>query len=119
MRFLGMISAMEAEARVVQEAISCIEDIGLQRVAIEIDSELTVRAIHGAPKYVLEVGHIEACKTQLMHRPDLSICHIRKQINRVTQLLARVPCDLDCYNIFSLFQICCYIVGDFIVLVFF
>lgn len=70
MRILDKISVMEAEARGVQEAISQIEAMGLQRV---------VRDINSTMNYYLEIGHtIEACRMEMMNKSDLALCHIKK-----------------------------------------
>lgn len=61
-----LVTVMEEEARGVQEAISWIEEMGMQGITIECDSELVVRAIHSTMEYYLEVGHIvEFCRLKL------------------------------------------------------
>lgn len=102
MRCPGEITVMEAEARGVQEAIDWIEELSLQGVSIERDSELVVRAMHSDSEHYLEVGHsIESCKMNLRQRPDLSLCHVKKQLNHVAHLLVRVVCPVGCYNVFE------------------
>lgn len=101
LKLLGSVSVMEAEARGVQEALKWIEELGLQNVILECDSELVVSAIHKEVAYHLEVGHIVAyCRLKLENRTDISLCHVKKQANRAAHLMARVPCLLNCYNIF-------------------
>lgn len=102
MRFSGEIAVMEAEARGVQEAIKWVEDRSWVNVIIECDSELVVKAIHNDTHYYLEVGHVlEFCKKKIRHRSDISICHVKKQVNRVAHLLARIESQVDCYNVFQ------------------
>lgn len=102
MCFSGEVTVMEAEARAVQEAISWIEELRLHGVSIESDAQLVVKAINDHSEYYLEVGHtLESCKMKLKNRPDLSLCHVKKHINRAAHLLARVECMVECYNVFE------------------
>lgn len=69
---------------------------------IECDSELVVRTIRSNLDYLLEVGHvIVVCRMKMVSRSDLSVSHIKKQTNRAAHLLARVPCLIDCFNVFE------------------
>lgn len=102
MRVAGMVTVMEVEARGVQEAINWVEEMGLQGITIECDSELVMRTIHSAVEYYPEVRHIvEFCMLQLKHRPDLFLHHIKKQANHVAHCMARALCVVDCYNVFE------------------
>lgn len=93
---------MEAEARGVQEAITWIENLRLHGVSIESDAQLVVKAVNSHLEYYLEVGHtIESCKMKLKNRFDLSLCHVKKHINRDAHLLSRVECMVDWYNVFE------------------
>ena len=101
MRVGGKLSVTEAEARGVQEALIWIEELGLQHVTVESDSELVVHALQRDIVYLVEVGHtIEVCKEKLGQRTDIAVVHVKKQANRVAHLLARIPCLLNSFNHF-------------------
>lgn len=71
-------------------------------MTVETDSLLTVQGLHSGNQNLLEIGHImEHCKTLLHILPDVSVCHIRKQANKVAHGLARIPCLLNCFIMFS------------------
>lgn len=92
---------MEAETRGVQSVIEWIEDMNLQNVEFECDSDLVVKAIKNEAPYYLEIGHTpDVCGIKLGNRIDLSLCHVRKQENQVAHLIARAPCLINCYSMF-------------------
>lgn len=45
MKIQGSVTVMEAEARGVHEALNWIEELNVQKVSIESDSELVVKAV--------------------------------------------------------------------------
>lgn len=107
------VSVMEAEARGVQLAIDWIEEMGLQQVDIESDSELVVKTVKNEAHYYSEVGHIlDYCRLKISNRQDLSLCHVKRQANHAAHLMARALCLSNCFNIFlTSFN---YVVGDVI-----
>lgn len=51
---------------------------------------------------LLEVGHvIDHCRLMLRGLSSVSLCHVRKQANKVAHSLSRVPCSLNCSLVFS------------------
>lgn len=54
MKIQGIVSVMEAEARDVQKALDWIEDLWLQGVIIESDSEMVVKAMNDNKSYNLK-----------------------------------------------------------------
>ncbi|XP_074345282.1 uncharacterized protein LOC141684272 [Apium graveolens] len=102
MKIQGEVLVLEAEARGIQEALRWVDELGLQGVVIESDSELAVKAMKNETCYYLELGHcLDSCRRQLKHRVDLSLCHVKKQANMGAHLMARVPVSLNCFNIFE------------------
>lgn len=95
-------TVLEAESIGVKEALSWIMQRGDANVIIETDSLLTVRALQGKKNYKLEVGHvIDHCKWQLQSAPGLVVSHIRKQANKAAHRLARLPCSINCFHVFT------------------
>lgn len=96
MNILWSVTVLEAEARGVHEALNWIDVLNLQKISIESDSELVVKAVKNDVQYYLEVGHnLDFCRTKFKQRDDLSLSHIKKQANNVAHQLARVPCVLN------------------------
>lgn len=76
-------------------------ELGRENVEIESDSLLTVQAIVGGTDNYLEVGSmLQECRSLISNRPDISISFVKKQANKVAHLLARVPCEVNCFNDF-------------------
>lgn len=74
----------------------------IQNVVVECDVELVVHAVNNAVTYYMEVGHIlDWCRLIFKYRTDLSLRHVKKIANRAAHLMARVPCLLHGYNVFS------------------
>ncbi|XP_074378180.1 uncharacterized protein LOC141719707 [Apium graveolens] len=96
-------TVLEAESIGVREALSWVIQRGDDSVIIESDSLLTVRALHGKKSYLLEVGHvIEHCKWLLQSVAlGIGVTHIRKQANKVAHSLARIPCSINCFHVFT------------------
>ena len=95
-------TVMEAESIGVKEALSWAIQRGDDCVIIESDSLLTVRALQGNKSYLLEVGHVvEQCKLLLQSAPGFVVTHIRKQANKVAHSLARIPCSINCFHVFT------------------
>lgn len=96
------MTAFEAEARGVLEALSWAETMYEKNVTVESESLLAVNAICKSVMYQLEVGHIlDECRELIEAKRNISLCFIRRQANKATHLMARVLCPLHCYNVFS------------------
>lgn len=102
MAFPNTADVLEAELIGVKEALAWILSRGEGRVMVETDSKLSVEAIKGKRKYVLEVGHtIDQCQVLLQQLPNVSINHVRKQANKVAHELARMPCMINCSIVYA------------------
>lgn len=102
LRCEGQVSVFEAEARGVLEAIRWVLSLGIADVVVENDSMLTVQAICKGTDILHEVGHmLQESRSLIQARPDISVSFIKKQANKVAHLLARVPCEVNCFNDFS------------------
>lgn len=94
----GEISVFEAEIRGVLEAVKWVAELGVLNVVIECDSMLTVHALRNDTPNYLEVGNfLQECRSLLQSRPDVSVSFVKKQANKVAHLLARVPCEANCF----------------------
>lgn len=94
-------NAFEAECIGVREALSWVKNRTDRDVVVESDSKMTIEAITGDHEYVLEVGHvIDQCKMLLHSLTGTSVKHIRRQANKVAHGLAKMPCSVNCCNIF-------------------
>lgn len=99
MRFPGMVTIFQAEAKGVEEAIKWLESLNLSNITVECDSEVVVKAINEGTQYYLEVGHVfEWCRARLCNIVDFSLDHVKRQQNQAAHLLSRVTCLVNCYN---------------------
>lgn len=97
----GEVTVFEAETNGVLEAIRWIMELNIFNVDIESDSMLTVKAFAGGSSNVLEVGNmIREGRALLNDRTDSSLSYVNKRANKVAHLLARVPCEVGCFNDF-------------------
>lgn len=97
----GKVSVVEAEARGLLEALRWANSLGFHGVDVESDSKNSVHAINNTVENYLEVGAIfQECRSLLSDRRDISISFVKKQANKVAHILARVPCDVDCFSDF-------------------
>lgn len=95
-------TVLEAESIGIREALSWVLQRGEQKLIVESDSLLSVRAVHHKKNYLLEVGHvIEDCKMFLHSMSDCRVTHIRKQANKVAHSIARIPCSINCSIVFT------------------
>lgn len=77
-----------------------IEAEALDRVTIESDSLVNIRALQNSHDNLWEVGHIlNACF--LDSRPGYSVSFVKRQANRVAHLVAKLPCSLNCQNVLT------------------
>lgn len=97
-KLAGSVPVVEEEARGVLAAIKWINSLGLDSVDIESDSLCTVRAVNGVVDNLLEVGAVfQQCQNWLENRRDSLVVFVKKQANMVAHLIARAPCDADCF----------------------
>ena len=83
------------------EALSWMLARSGQSVQIESDSLVAINFICSKTANQLEIGHVfEMCPEIMQIRPDLSLHFVRKQANEAAHLMARVPCELNSYNLF-------------------
>lgn len=83
------------------EAIKWVLELGVSNVMNQSDSLLTVQALSKDSQNLLEVGNILQESRKLFEdRPDLVISLVKRQINVVAHLLARLPCEANCFNDF-------------------
>lgn len=119
LRLAGQASVMEAEVYGVLKALHCIQELRLKQVVIECASSLVVQALQQHSEYVVDVGDVmEASYKIIQQRNDLVIQHIKKQANMVAHNLARIPCLIGCFNIFSLHHIVCWSSFCLIIIIF-
>lgn len=72
-----------------------------KQVTIESDALLVVNAIHKNVHNQLEVGNILAdCRRALNASCNVQVVFVKKPANRAAHLMARVPCQLNGYNVF-------------------
>lgn len=95
-------SLVEAECIGVREALSWVMIRQEKRVVVETDSLLTVAAIQSAKRNMLKVGHVvDQCKAMLEVLSKISVIHICKHSNKVAHGLARLPCLVNSFNVFT------------------
>lgn len=83
------------------EAVRWIMELNITNVDTESDSMLTVKAFAGGSSNMLEVGNmIKEGRVLLNDHTDSSLSFVNKQANKVAHLLARVPCEVGCFNDF-------------------
>lgn len=93
---------LEAETLGIREALSWVKDMTGRKVSVESDSLVAVNAINGMNKFLLEVGHIiDHCRILLQSMLGVSVRYIRKQANEVAHGLAKMPCLVNCFVIFT------------------
>ncbi|XP_074327369.1 uncharacterized protein LOC141665289 [Apium graveolens] len=103
-KYSGEVSVVEAETIGVREALSWIKELRMQdeEITVESDSHITVNAIQKICTNYLEVGEIvEECKQILSSLNRVSVVFIRKNANRVAHEVARIPCLVNSYNVFT------------------
>lgn len=62
---------------------------------------LTVQAINKNSENLLEVGNVlHECSSLLSTQQDISFSFVRKKAKNVAHMLAKVPCEVNCYNEF-------------------
>ena len=99
---LMVSSVFEAEATAILEGLQWLINMTVDKVIIESDSFLSVKALQNSQENLLEVGNIlSACQSILDSRPEFSVSFVKRQANRVAHVATRIPCSLNCQNIFS------------------
>ena len=101
-RLEHMEQALDAEARGVLESLRWAVEKGLQRVCVETDSLLTVQALQKNSVGVLEVGHVlEERLKYLQEHPQFSIVFVQRQANKVAHEMAKYPCSVGSFLLFT------------------
>lgn len=102
MRIDQRVSILEAEAVGIKEALSWVATKDMSHVSIESDSLVAVQAIEKGSYYRSEVGHVfQTCRLELPARSDLNVGYVRRLANRAAHVMARIPCQLNCFLDFS------------------
>ena len=102
MRFAGMVSVLEAELKGILEAILWAQEIAGCSVTIESDSLISTNAInHGHDSSLEAEDLVQQCQEVLSNNSRISVRHVKKQANKVAHNLARVPCERNCFIVFS------------------
>ena len=102
--FVNPTTAFEAEAVGVREALSWIKEQHLHtcKIKLESDSLVVVQSINNGITNLLEVGEVlEQCKNLCNELSATSIHFVRNQANRVAHEIARIPCLVNCQNVFT------------------
>ena len=94
----AMVSTVfEAEALVILVGLHWLQVLNYDRVVIESDSLLAVRALQDTQDNLLEVGHVlNACRITLDSKSGYSVSFVKRQVNGVAHLVTKLPCSLDC-----------------------
>ena len=101
-RLPGITSVMEAETMGVSEALSWLESKDLMHAIVETDSLNTIQALKKQCINRLEVGHIvQDCRAKLHSNPGFRVSFVKKCANKVAHELARIPCMLNCFIVFT------------------
>ncbi|KAL8114290.1 hypothetical protein AgCh_021225 [Apium graveolens] len=96
------VDALEVEVLGIREALSWVKSMDGRKVTVESDSLVAVNAINGQNKFLLEVGHIiDHCRLLLQSLSGVSVKFVRKQANEVAHGLAKMPCSVNCFVIFT------------------
>ncbi|XP_074351705.1 uncharacterized protein LOC141690845 [Apium graveolens] len=100
---IAMITTtFEVEALAILESLHWLLTLNHDRVIIESDSLLSIRALQGSHDNLLEVGSIlNACRIILDSRPGYSISFVKRQTNGIAHLVAKLPCSLNCQNVLT------------------
>lgn len=102
MRFSGAVTVLEAELTGIWEAMVWSRDVAESPVIVESDSLLSVQAINNGHDNLLESGDlVQQCQEEIRSSSRISVSHVKKQANKVAHNLARIPCELNCFTLFS------------------
>lgn len=101
MRFAGAVPVLEAELTGIWEAILWSQEVVGGPITVESDSLLSVNAVNQGHDNLLESGDlVQQCQELLRNNDRISVSHIKKQANKVAHNFARLPCELNCFNVF-------------------
>lgn len=101
-KLLNQESVFAAEAMGVCEAVDWAIEKQLQDITIETDSLLIVRALQTRSMNALEVGNIlQKCIKSLEENPSFEVVFVQRRANKVAHEMAKLPCLVDCYNLFT------------------
>lgn len=95
-KFAGRVSVFEAELVGILEALIWSTTLPGHTFVVESDSQQSVKAIHSTLHNHLDVEDlVEHCRLLIRNQVGVSIGFVKKQANRVTHLLAHIPCTLN------------------------
>lgn len=95
-------TVLEVESIGVREALSWLMEVAYRSVTVETDSLLVVRALKSGSVNLLEVESVfKHCRLLLGDLPQVTLDHVRKQANKVAHILARIPCMLNSFIVFT------------------
>lgn len=95
----GEVTLFKVEVQGVLETIRWVLELNMFNVDIESDSFLTVNTFTSGLSNMREVGNmIDEGRNLLVEHKDISLHYVKKQANKIFHLLARVSCQVDCFN---------------------
>ena len=98
----GAVIVLEAELTGIWEAMVWSRDVAESPVIVESDSLLSIQAINNGHDNILESGDlVQQCQEEIRSSSRISVSHVKKQANKVAHNLARIPCELNCFTLFS------------------
>lgn len=101
-RFGEAVPVLEAELAGIWEAMVWSHELTSGSVVIESDSLLSVNAINQDYENILESGDlVQQCQEMIRASGRISVSYIKKQANKVAHNLAKIPCEIGCFIVFS------------------
>ena len=102
LKLAGGVSVTEAESTGILEALIWAQDVTEGTVLVESDSLLSVNAIKQNQSNLLELGDlVQQCGELLKSNDRIFLSHVKKQRFKVAYTLARFPCALNSFIVFS------------------
>ena len=102
------MTALEAEAVGMKEALVWASMFPDRPVVVESDAQVVVNAIQRHTLNHLEVGIVlQECQAVLSGRNNIRLVNVKRLANKAAHLLARLPCSLLCVILPSFNEIFC------------
>lgn len=102
MRFSGQVTVPEAEMIGIMEALQWAQELPAHKIIVEIDSMQGVNSINKPESNYLELGDIiRQCRIILQSTVSILVVFVRKHANKVARSLARLPCELNSFVLYS------------------